>query len=153
MVGGRLVGGEAGEADGPGFPVAPGAGADASDGGSPGERPGEAERRLRDARRRVRLSLLTALGAPAGLALVLSLVYYPVATAGTVLDDGAFARMPVGAQRAELTGLPRRQSAPPAGTARPGCEHYTDGNFPLAQPTWRLCFVEGRLVSKERIDG
>ncbi|MGC5329264.1 sensor histidine kinase [Micromonospora sp. DT62] len=143
----------AGEADEPGFPVAPGAGADASDGGSPGERSGEAERRLRDARRRVRLSLLTALGAPAGLALVLSLVYYPVATAGTVLDDGAFARMPVGAQRAELTGLPRRQSAPPAGTARPGCEHYTDGNFPLAQPTWRLCFVEGRLVSKERIDG
>ncbi|MFV2116671.1 sensor histidine kinase [Micromonospora sp. LOL_025] len=143
--GGRPAGG----ADEPGSPVAPAAGADASDGGSPGE----AERRLRDARRRVRLSLLTALGAPAGLALVLSLVYYPVATAGTVLDDGAFARMPVGAQRAELTGLPRRQLAPPAGTARPGCEHYTDGNFPLAQPTWRLCFVEGRLVSKERIDG
>ncbi|MEU8043845.1 histidine kinase [Micromonospora echinofusca] len=150
-------------ADEPGFPVAPGAGTDASDGRSPGERPGsspsksatatEAERRLRDARRRVRLSLLTALGAPAGLALVLSLVYYPVATAGTVLDDVAFARLPLGAQRAELTGLPRRQLTPPAGTARPGCEHYTDGNFPLAQPTWRLCFVEGRLVSKERIDG
>ncbi|MEU9507731.1 histidine kinase [Micromonospora sp. NPDC048170] len=121
-------------------------------GGQPGEEPGEAERRLRDARRGVRLSLLTALGAPVGLALVLSLVYYPVATAGTVLDDGAFARMPVGAARAELTGLPRRQLDPPAGT-RPGCEHYTDGNFPLAQPTWRLCFVEGRLVSKERIDG
>ncbi|MEU4381676.1 sensor histidine kinase [Micromonospora echinofusca] len=153
----------AGEADQPGFPVAPGAGADPSDGGSPGERPGpspsksatatEAERRLRDARRRVRLSLLTALGAPAGLALVLSLVYYPVATAGTVLDEGAFARLPLGAQRAELTGLPRRQLTPPDGAARPGCEHYTDGNFPLAQPTWRLCFVEGRLVSKERIDG
>ncbi|MEU4772073.1 histidine kinase [Micromonospora sp. NPDC023644] len=135
------------------FPVAPTADADPSDGGRPGERPGEAERRLRDARRRVRLSLLTALGAPAGLALVLALVYYPVVTAGTVLDDGAFARMPLGAQRAELTGLPRRQLDPPAGTARPGCEHYTDGNFPLAQPTWRLCFVEGRLVSKERIDG
>ncbi|MGN9765495.1 sensor histidine kinase [Micromonospora sp. SD12] len=167
--GGRWpVGGwPAGGADEPGFPVAPGAGTNASDGGSLGERPGssplkpatatatatEAERRLRDARRRVRLSLLTALGAPAGLALVLSLVYYPVATAGTVLDDGAFARLPLGAQRAELTGLPRRQLAPPDGTARPGCEHYTDGNFPLAQPTWRLCFVEGRLVSKERIDG
>ncbi|MCL7460014.1 histidine kinase [Micromonospora sp. MSM11] len=151
----------AGGADEPGFPVAPGAGTDASDGRSPGERPGpspsksatEAERRLRDARRRVRLSLLTALGAPAGLALVLSLVYYPVATAGTVLDDGTFARLPLGAQRAELTGLPRRQLTPPDGTVRPGCEHYTDGNFPLAQPTWRLCFVEGRLVSKERIDG
>ncbi|MEV4464405.1 histidine kinase [Micromonospora echinofusca] len=152
-----------GGADEPGFPVAPEAGIDASDGGSPGERPGpspsksatatEAERRLHDARRRVRLSLLTALGAPAGLALVLSLVYYPVATAGTVLDERAFARLPLGAQRAELTGLPRRQLTPPDGAARPGCEHYTDGNFPLAQPTWRLCFVEGRLVSKERIDG
>ncbi|MEV4665256.1 histidine kinase [Micromonospora echinofusca] len=142
-----------GEADEPRFPVTRAAGADASDGGAAGERAGEAERRLHDARRRVRLSLLTALGAPAGLALVLSLVYYPVATAGTVLDDGAFARLPLGAQRAELTGLPRRQLTPPAGTARPGCEHYTDGNFPLAQPTWRLCFVEGRLVSKERIDG
>ncbi|MEH0971175.1 histidine kinase [Micromonospora sp. CPCC 205546] len=174
----RLVGGAltTGPRDGGGFavrarlPVAGPGGADAlppaaawpdvgsPDVGSPdvgaaGERAGEAERRLRDARRRVRLSLLTALGAPAGLALVLALVYYPVATAGTVLDDGAFARMPLGAQRGELTGLPRRQLDPPAGTARPGCEHYTDGNFPLAQPTWRLCFVEGRLVSKERIDG
>ncbi|MEH1100025.1 hypothetical protein [Micromonospora sp. CPCC 205561] len=69
-----------------------------------------------------------------------------------MLRDAAFARMPVGAPRAELAGLPRRQLDAPAG-ARPGCEHYTDGNFPLAQPTWRLCFVEGRLVSKERIDG
>ncbi|MEU6074306.1 histidine kinase [Micromonospora sp. NPDC047074] len=117
-----------------------------------GEGLGEAERRLRDARRQVRRSLLVALGAPAGLALVLLLVYYPVATTGTVLRDEAFARLPVGAARAELAGLPRRQLDPPAG-ARPGCEHYTDGNFPLAQPTWRLCFVEGRLVSKERIDG
>ncbi|MER7473391.1 two-component sensor histidine kinase, partial [Micromonospora sp. NPDC000018] len=111
------------------------------------------ERRLRGARRRVRRSLLTALGAPAGLALVLSLVYYPVATAGTVLDAEAFARMPLGAERAALTGLPRRQLDPPAEPARPGCEHYTDGNFPLAEPTWRLCFADGRLVSKERING
>ncbi|MFG1888215.1 sensor histidine kinase [Micromonospora sp. NPDC049051] len=134
-------------------PVAPWPDGEPADSGPSGDRSGEAERRLRDAHRRVRLSLLTALGAPVGLALVLSLVYYPVATAGTVLDDGAFARMSVGAQRAELTGLPRRQLAPPAGAARPGCEYYTDGNFPLAQPTWRLCFVEGRLITKERIDG
>ncbi|SCL49887.1 Signal transduction histidine kinase [Micromonospora citrea] len=116
-----------------------------------GERPGEAERRLRDARRRVRRSLLTALGAPAGLALVLSLVYYPVVTAGTVLDAETFARMPLGAERAALAGLPRRQLDPPDAVVRPGCEHYTDGNFPLAEPTWRLCFADGRLVSKERI--
>ncbi|MBQ1070344.1 two-component sensor histidine kinase, partial [Micromonospora sp. D75] len=39
--------------------------------------PGDAARRLREARRRVRRSLLVAIGAPAGLALVLALVYYP----------------------------------------------------------------------------
>ncbi|MGN9809854.1 sensor histidine kinase [Micromonospora sp. BQ11] len=111
---------------------------------------GEAERRLRDARRRVRRSLVVAFGAPAGLAAVLALIYYPVATAGTVLDEETFARMPVGAERSTLTGLPRRQLTPPE-VARAGCEHYTDGSFPLAQPTWRLCFADGRLVSKERV--
>ncbi|MFC3505401.1 sensor histidine kinase [Micromonospora krabiensis] len=116
------------------------------------ERPADAERRLRDARRRVRRSLLVALGAPAGLGLVLSLVYYPMATAGTVLDRETFEGMRLGATRAELPGLPRRQLDRPAGVDRAGCEYYTDGNFPLAQPTWRLCFVAGRLTSKERIN-
>ncbi|MFC0508775.1 sensor histidine kinase [Micromonospora costi] len=131
------------------------AGADGQPGAGrpgPGERPVDAERRLREARRRVRRSLLAALGAPAGLALVLSLVYYPVATAGTVLDEATFDGLRVGAVRADLPGLPRRQLDRPAGTDRAGCEYYTDGNFPLAQPTWRLCFTDGRLVSKERID-
>ncbi|MER5703288.1 histidine kinase [Micromonospora sp. NPDC002296] len=114
-------------------------------------RPAEAERRLREARRRVRRSLVAALGAPVVLGLVLTLVYYPFATAGAVLDAVAFDRLPLGAARQELTGLPRRQAEPPAG-ARPGCEYYTDGNFPLAQATWRLCFSDGRLVGKERID-
>ncbi|MFC4021935.1 sensor histidine kinase [Micromonospora sp. GCM10011542] len=116
------------------------------------ERPADAERRLREARRRVRHSLLLALGAPAGLALALSLVYYPFATAGTVLDEPAFDRMRPGAARADLAGLPRRQLTPPTGAEQPGCEYYTDGNFPLAEPTWRLCFTDGRLVSKERIE-
>ncbi|MFI7607516.1 sensor histidine kinase [Micromonospora sp. NPDC049366] len=116
------------------------------------ERPADAERRLRAARRRVRRSLLVALGAPAGLGLVLSLVYYPMATAGTVLDRETFEGLRVGAARAELAGLPRRQLDRPAGVDRAGCEYYTDGNFPLAQPTWRLCFVAGRLTSKERIN-
>ncbi|MFI1195593.1 sensor histidine kinase [Micromonospora sp. NPDC020750] len=114
-------------------------------------RSAEAERRLREARRRVRRSLVAALGAPVVLGLVLTLVYYPFATAGAVLDAVAFDRLPLGAARQELTGLPRRQVEPPAG-ARPGCEYYTDGNFPLAQATWRLCFSDGRLVGKERID-
>ncbi|RKN49622.1 two-component sensor histidine kinase [Micromonospora endolithica] len=119
--------------------------------GPSGDGVGEAERRVRDARRRVRRSLLVALGAPAGIAAVLTLVYYPVVTAGTVLSEATYARLPVSAARAELDGLPRRPLGP-TGTDRAGCEQYTDGNFPLAVPTWRLCFADGRLVSKERIE-
>lgn len=124
----------------------PAPGADERSG--PVERPTDAERRLHDARRRVRRSLLVALLAPVGFALVLSFVYYPVATAGTVLDRDTFDQLHVGAARAELVGLPRRQLER---RATAGCEYYTDGNFPLAEPTWRLCFTDGRLVSKERI--
>ncbi|RGC70249.1 Sensor histidine kinase DesK [Micromonospora sp. MW-13] len=122
-----------------------------ADAGPAEGRPAEAERRLREARRRVRRSLAAALGAPVVLGLVLTLVYYPFATAGAVLDAVTFDRLPLGAARQELAGLPRRQAEPPAGV-RPGCEYYTDGNFPLARATWRLCFSDGRLVGKERIE-
>lgn len=123
----------------------------------PGEtaegRPAEAARRLREARRRARRSLLVAFGAPAGLALVLALVYYPLATAGAVLDRSGYERLRLGEERNAL-GLPRRQAdAPTEAAAAAGCEFYTDGNFPFAEPTWRLCFADGRLVSKERIAG
>lgn len=117
----------------------------------PVERPVDAARRLHDARRRVRRSLLVALVAPVGFALVLSLVYYPVVTAGTVLDRATFDQMRVGTARSELAGLPRRQLTRPTAVDRAECEYYTDGNFPLAQPTWRLCFTDGRLASKEWI--
>ncbi|MEV4489706.1 histidine kinase [Micromonospora coxensis] len=110
--------------------------------------------RLHAARRDVRRSLLAALGAPPAVAVLLCLVYYPVATADAVLDASSFARMPIGAPRAELSGLPRRQVEPPPDEPAPPpgtrCEYYTDGNFPLAQPTWRLCFADGRLASKGR---
>ncbi|MFG2055196.1 sensor histidine kinase [Micromonospora sp. NPDC048930] len=120
-------------------------------GASPaGDRPAEAARRLRDARRRVRRSLLVAFGAPAVLALVLALVYYPLATAGAVLDRTGYERLRLGDPRDGL-GLPERQADPPTADAPAGCEYYTDGNFPFAEPTWRLCFSDGRLVSKERI--
>ncbi|BCJ57668.1 two-component sensor histidine kinase [Micromonospora endophytica] len=111
-----------------------------------------AERLLGEARRQVRRSLLVAFGTPAGLALALALIYYPVATIGAVLDRDTFEQLPVGVARADLVGLPPRQVDRPAG-APPGCEYYTDGaTFPLAQPTWRLCFADGRLTSKERIN-
>ncbi|MCZ7438913.1 histidine kinase [Micromonospora sp. WMMC241] len=124
----------------------PHGGGDPHDGG----RSGVEARRLREARRRVRRSLLVAFGAPAGLALALALVYYPLATAGAVLDRPGYDRLRLGEQRDTL-GLPRRQAEPPATGAAPGCEFYTDGNFPFAEPTWRLCFRDGKLVSKERI--
>ncbi|WP_435206447.1 sensor histidine kinase [Micromonospora sp. bgisy143] len=138
----------------PGLPAVAAAGGTVDDVPTPRgvpERPADAERRLREARRRARRSLLTALAAPAGFALALSLVYYPFATAGTVLDESTYDRMRPGTARADLPGLPRRQLAPPLGVSTPGCEYYTDGNFPLAEATWRLCFTDGRLVSKERI--
>ncbi|MFG2166366.1 sensor histidine kinase [Micromonospora chersina] len=119
-------------------------------GPAPVDRPGDAARRLREARRRARRSLLVAFGAPAGLTLVLALVYYPLATAGAVLDRSGYERLRLGEERDAL-GLPRRQADPPAGAAPAGCEYYTDGNFPFAEPTWRLCFTDGRLVSKEKI--
>ncbi|MEU4482567.1 histidine kinase [Micromonospora sp. NPDC023966] len=123
---------------------------DGGPGRAPVDRPGDAERRLREARRRARRSLLVAFGAPAGLALVLALVYYPLATAGAVLDRSGYERLRLGEPRDAL-GLPRRQADPPTTAAPAGCEYYTDGNFPFAEPTWRLCFVNGRLVSKEKI--
>ncbi|TDB72207.1 sensor histidine kinase [Micromonospora sp. KC723] len=134
----------------------PGVAAGTGPGGAarPAGFPTVARQRLRDGRRDVRRSLLTALGAPFAVALLLSLVYYPSATAGSVLDQASFDRMRIGMPRAELAGLPRRQVAPPAGEPAPPaevtCEYYTDGNFPLAQPTWRLCFADGRLTSKGR---
>ncbi|QLQ40359.2 sensor histidine kinase [Micromonospora robiginosa] len=123
--------------------------------GDPGEAhhggwPADEARRLREARRRVRRSVLVAFGAPAGLAVALALIYYPLATAGAVLDRPGYDRLRLGEQRDTL-GLPRRQADPPPTGAAPGCEFYTDGNFPFAEPTWRLCFRDGRLVSKERI--
>ncbi|MEV0431229.1 histidine kinase [Micromonospora sp. NPDC050495] len=114
------------------------------------DHPGEAARRLRDARRRVRRSLLAAFAAPAILASVLALVYYPLATAGAVLDRTGYERLRLGEPRDGLD-LPRRQAAPPTDDVPAGCEYYTDGNFPFAEPTWRLCFTDGRLASKERI--
>jgi signal transduction histidine kinase len=109
--------------------------------------------RLHHARRRVRRSLFVAVTAPAVLAGVLSLVYYPFATVNAVLERSAYDRMRIGQPRADLSGLPRRQvgDPSPAPPVPPGasCEYYTDGNFPLARPTYRLCFTEGRLATKD----
>ncbi|MFG3703549.1 sensor histidine kinase [Micromonospora sp. NPDC047670] len=114
--------------------------------------------RLREARRRVRRSLLVAVAAPVVVAGVLSLAYYPFATFGSVLEPADFDRMRVGQHRTELRSLlPERQVVerpdPADWPLPPGasCEFYTDGNFPLGQAAYRLCFVEDRLLTKDRM--
>ncbi|WP_238012879.1 histidine kinase [Dactylosporangium sp. AC04546] len=112
----------------------------------------------RQARRRARRSLVVAVAAPAAIAAVLAAGYYPIVAADATLPPRDYDRIPVGAARADLAGLlPRRQVAerPTVGVpaAPPGavCEFYTDGNFPLASATYRLCFAGGRLVAKDEL--
>ncbi|MFG3419813.1 sensor histidine kinase [Micromonospora sp. NPDC049460] len=114
--------------------------------------------RLREARRRVRRSLVVAVAAPVVAAGVLSLAYYPFATFDAVLEPADFDRMRIGQHRTELRGLlPERQVVErpdPTGWSLPpgaSCEFYTDGNFPLGQAAYRLCFAEGRLLTKDRM--
>ncbi|MGK5684953.1 sensor histidine kinase [Actinoplanes sp. URMC 104] len=112
----------------------------------PPELPVAAE--MRDARRRARRSVAAAILTPAALALVTALGYYPFAVANSVLDEQAYDRMTVGTPRADLAGvLPARQ----APGERRGCELYSDGNFPMADAAYRLCFADGVLTSKERL--
>jgi signal transduction histidine kinase len=112
---------------------------------------------LRSARRRTRRSLAAAVLTPAVLAVVAAIGYYSFAVSGTVLRGDAFDRISVGTARSDLTGvLPAKQVKPPADrlpAAPPAarCEFYTDGNFPMADAAFRLCFAGGRLVTKDRL--
>lgn len=116
-------------------------------------------RQLRRARERVRRSLLVALAAPAAIAAALLLVYYPVATFDSVLEADQFDRLRIGQQRGELRAvLPGRSVPASGGVGLPvppdaTCEYYTDGNFPFAEASYRLCFAGGRLVAKDRVAG
>ncbi|SNY34993.1 histidine kinase [Paractinoplanes atraurantiacus] len=103
------------------------------------------------ARRQVRRSLAAAIVTPAALAVVTSVAYYSFASGGSVLDEDAFARITLGTPRAELAAvLPSRQ----AWTRDPesSCEYYSDGSFPLAGAAYRLCFADGRLTRKDRLE-
>ncbi|MEV4628770.1 histidine kinase [Micromonospora sp. NPDC049523] len=114
---------------------------------------------LRAQRRRVRRSLLVAVTAPLAIAAMLSLVYYPFVTFDSVLHRSEFERLRIGAPRTELASmLPGRQAQGLAKNTGPvpanaACEFYTDGNFPLALPAYRLCFADGRLVAKDELPG
>jgi signal transduction histidine kinase len=113
---------------------------------------------LRVARRRAGRSLAAAVLVPAALALVGAVGYYTVAVSHAELSGTTFDRMSLGTPRADLaTSLPDRQAWGDTGVPLPpsppgaNCEFYTDGNFPLAQPRYRLCFADGRLTAKDRL--
>ncbi|MCO8277854.1 histidine kinase [Actinoplanes sp. TRM 88003] len=104
---------------------------------------------LHDARRRTRRSLAAAILTPLVLVVVTAIGYYPFAVAGSVLDEATFDALTTGTPRADLADrLPDRQTP---GDKPRGCELYTDGNFPMAEAAYRLCFTDGRLTSKERL--
>jgi signal transduction histidine kinase len=113
---------------------------------------------LRSAKRRVNVSLAAALLTPSLLAAAAAIAYYSVAVTGSVLSEESYDALRVGEPRSAMSAdIPARQVwQPPAGglpAAPPHarCEFYTDGNFPMAEATYRLCFAGGTLVRKDRL--
>ncbi|WP_422770583.1 sensor histidine kinase [Plantactinospora sp. WMMC1484] len=116
--------------------------------------------RLRSARQRVRRSLLAAVTVPVAIGVLLVLAYYPLATFRAVLDSDRFEELQLGQERAELGHLlPQRQVLAPEEAARRAvpsgarCEFYSDGAFPFGQVIYQVCFLDGRLVVKNRLGG
>ncbi|MFE5962377.1 sensor histidine kinase [Streptomyces rubiginosohelvolus] len=120
----------------------------------------------RRARRRARRTLLTALTVPlaAGAVLLAAVgMWETVAASRSVLDPGDYARLRVGQDRSEIEKvLPDRQSAArPTGAAREErqergvtCEFYAmtaDRFDDRSGDAYRLCFRDGRLVSRDAL--
>lgn len=120
----------------------------------------------RRARRRARRTLLTALTVPlaAGAVLLAAVgMWETVAASRSVLDPGDYARLRVGQDRSEIEKvLPDRQSAVrPTGAAREErqergvtCEFYAmtaDRFDDRSGDAYRLCFRDGRLVSRDAL--
>ncbi len=136
--------------------AAPGA-EDEGDGGS------ESARELALAQRQVRRTLVHALVVPAVVLAVLiavSAVYYSYNRVASVLEPEEYQRLRAGQPRAEvepllpgqqlLDGRAGEQPSPPAGAR---CEFYGTEATLLGSSgdVYRLCFADGRLVSKDRI--
>lgn len=122
----------------------------------------------RRARRRVPRTLLTALTVPLAAGAVLLAVvgtWETVAASRSVLDPGDYARLRVGQDRSEIRKvLPARQTAArptPAGPEEDErqeqgvtCEFYAmtaDRSDDRSGDAYRLCFRDGRLVSRDAL--
>lgn len=137
-------------------------------GGAPGVRPAsdlpaavsDTSRVHAAASLRVRRALVVAVAAPVVAAVVVT-AFWTAVTHDATLEAATYDRISVGDSRADLTGLlPRREatrgwSGPlrvPA-DASLDCRFYSDGNYPAAFATYRLCFRDGVLVRKDDVGG
>ncbi|MEU3706287.1 histidine kinase [Streptomyces anulatus] len=115
------------------------------------------------ARRRVRRTLLTALAAPLAVGAVLLAgvgMWETVAASRSVLDPRDYARLRVGQDRSDIRKvLPDRQSVERPAGAGPEergvtCEFYAmtaDRFDDRSGDAYRLCFRDGRLVSRDAL--
>lgn len=113
---------------------------------------------LQQAQRRLRRRLDVAVAAPVAVLALVVTGYYPYVALNSTLPDGDYARISIGDTRTSLARLlPTRQTPdrraeafPPTPTGA-RCEFYTDGSFPVARATYRLCFNEDRLIAKDAV--
>ncbi|MFJ2027833.1 sensor histidine kinase [Streptomyces sp. NPDC087897] len=131
--------------------------------GPAGDEPGRGPAGYRRARQGVRRTLLTALAVPSAVGAVLLAVvgtWETVAASRSVLDPRDYARLRVGQDRSEVrTVLPDRQAAErPAGSGPEErgvtCEFYAmtaDRFDDRSGDVYRLCFRDGRLVSRDAL--
>lgn len=109
---------------------------------------------------RVRRALLVAVAAPVVAVAVLT-GFWLVATHDATLDAPTYERIALGESRAELAGLlPSREATRGwngalrvPDDASLDCRFYSDGNYPAAFATYRLCFRDGVLVRKDDVGG
>ncbi|MDT0344015.1 sensor histidine kinase [Streptomyces litchfieldiae] len=121
----------------------------------PAPEPAVAER-VAQQRHTMRRGFLKSLGFTGAAMVVTASAYFFVQGTPT-LDEEVYARMRVGQLRADLAPLlpdqqayqrPDREPPVPAGAA---CEYYAAGESPLPNRVYRLCFRDGRLVSRDEI--
>ncbi|MQA80313.1 MAG: sensor histidine kinase [Streptosporangiales bacterium] len=125
----------------------------------------ESTRHLARARRRVRRSFVTVVVVPGAILVILGVVtaaQYTYSAYASMLPAEDYAGIRVGQSRTALESvLPeiqyteRPRVVEPEVPAGADCEYYrvTRNPFNLPSDVYRLCFVDGRLASKDLIDG
>jgi signal transduction histidine kinase len=137
-----------------GVDVAPVGGRPATDVGQ-----SESSRRLSHARRRLRRGLAAAIVVPFVCLVVVLVGLHNYTSFNAVLNSSDFERIQVGQRRADIDAMlpsrqvPGRPASEPTIPAGSTCEYYTDGNFLVRAHAYRLCFLDGRLVTKDVLSG